>query len=235
MKELFSHKIQAIHDGLIQCYNETRHYSPTITGSEREIFQKELLEKILPINYRIGAGSICDSYGEESGQVDLVIELPFSLSFPVSSSQNRLYLADSVGAAFEIKSNLNTQWDEAIDKVIEIKSLNRLRNDEGEIMLLDALKIPTFIVAYKGYSSIETIYKKLQAVTIRDRPDGIFIIESGIFLGRSNSNNLVEGKSPKGSTLAFISCIYQYLQTYSKNITNLDSYVNLLNPSTINR
>jgi hypothetical protein len=233
MKELFSHKIQSIHDGLIQCYKETRHYSPTITGSEREIFQKELLEKILPNNYRIGAGSICDSYGAESGQVDLVIELPFSLSFPVSSGQNRLYLADSVGAAFEIKSNLNSQWDEAIEKVIEIKSLNRFRNDEGEIVLLDALKIPTFIVAYKGYTSINTIYKKLEAVNFRERSDGIFIIESGIFMGRSNSNNLIESKTPKGSTLAFISCIYQYLQTYSKNITDLNSYIKLLNASSI--
>jgi hypothetical protein len=143
----------------------------------------------------------------------------------VSSGQNRLYLADSVGAAFEIKSNLNSQWDEAIEKVIEIKSLNRFRNDEGEIVLLDALKIPTFIVAYKGYTSIDTIYKKLEAVNIRERPDGIFIIESGIFMGRSNSN--------KGSTLAFISCIYQYLQTYSKNITDLNSYIKLLNASSI--
>lgn len=33
----------------MQFRNETKEYAPAITGAEREIFCRELLEKILPI------------------------------------------------------------------------------------------------------------------------------------------------------------------------------------------
>jgi hypothetical protein len=224
-KKFLLSKIEGIHRGLMGCYQDTMNYAPSIVGSEREIFQKELLSKILPINYRIGSGSIVDSFGSETGQIDAVIELPFSLSFPISSFENRLYLADTVGAAFEIKSNLYNQWNDAIDKVIEIKKLNRYKIKENEFAMLYDLKIPSFVVSYTGYSKLDTIYSKLASVAIRDRPDGIWIIEQGVFYGMYK-NIVYESHTTSGSIMAFISCLYQTLKDYSDKDVKFDEYAN---------
>lgn len=229
MKELFSKKIKNIHKNLMECYEDTKHYSPTITGAEREIFNRELFQKILPNNYRVGAGTIVDSSGSETGQIDAVIELPFSLSFPISSGDNRLYLADTIGASFEIKSNLNTQWDEAITKIKEIKTLNRYKISKGEAASLDNLKIPAFIIAYTGQKKLDTIYKKLESVQVKDWPDGILIIEDGIFYGRAaGCDSVYEAQNPSGAILAFTSCLYKVLKKYSSNIADIDSYREIL-------
>lgn len=212
---------------MLECHRDSQKYSSSIIGDEREIFQKNLLSKILPSNYRFGSGTITDSKGRETGQIDTVIELPFSLSFPISTGNNRLYLADSVGAAFEIKSDLFKQWDEAIRKIKEIQELNRYTINENDFALLDDLKIPAFIIAYKGFKNLDTIYKRLQNVESRYWPNGILIIESGIFLGLKN-NSHYECVGNSTSILGFVSHLYNYLNKYSKNIVDLNKYSELL-------
>ena len=229
MKELFSKKIENIHKNLMECYRDTQKHSPTITGAEREIFNRELFQKILPITYRVGAGTIVDSKGSKTGQIDAVIELPFSLSFPISSGENRLYLADTIGAAFEIKSDLNNQWNEAIAKIEEIKKLNRYKMEKGEMTLLDTLNIPAFIISYTGQKNLKTIYKKLESVQHKNQPDGILIIEDGIFYGRAaGCDSVYEAENPSGAILAFISCLYKVLRKYSSNTADLDNYREIL-------
>lgn len=230
MRNLFSKKIENIHKNMMECHRDSERYSPTITGAEREIFNRELFQKILPTNYRIGAGCIVDSTGDETGQIDAVIELPFSLSFPISSGENRLYLADTIGAAFEIKSDLNKQWDEAIRKVNEIKKLDRIQIKSGDIALLDILKIPAFIIAFKGPKNLDTIYKKLGNLQIKDWPDGILIIEHGVFYGRAaGCNTVYEAQDPSHAILSFISCLYKVLHKYSTNTVGVDNYHTLIN------
>lgn len=213
----------------MECYRDTQQYSPTITGAEREIFNRELFQKILPNNYRVGAGTIVDSCGSETGQIDAVIELPFSLSFPISSGENRLYLADTIGASFEIKSDLNKKWDEAISKIKEIKTLNRYKIEKGEVASLDTLKIPAFIIAYTGQKKLDTIFKKLESIQPKYWPDGILIIEDGIFYGRAaGCDSVYEAENPSGAILAFTSCLYKVLKKYSSNIADIDSYREIL-------
>jgi len=228
METLFKKKIENLHSNLMECYRDSSNYSPTITGFEREIFQSALLSKILPNNYRFGCGTITDHRGKETGQVDCVIELPFSISFPISSGHTRLYLADTVGAAFEVKSNLSTQWDSAVAKIKEIKSLNRYKLKEADLTLLNDLKIPTFIIAYKGFSNIETIYNRLGNMQPIDWPNGIFIIESGIFVSPNGIKGQYECTGNGTSTLGFISCLYETLQQYAKLNVNLNGYSDLL-------
>ncbi|MCW5518818.1 hypothetical protein J1N09_03145 [Aureitalea sp. L0-47] len=227
MNNLFKNKLENIHNNMLECHRDSQKYSSSIIGDEREIFQTNLLSKILPSNYRFGSGTITDSKGRETGQIDTVIELPFSLSFPVSTGNNRLYLADSVGAAFEIKSDLNKQWHEAIEKIKEIQELNRYTIGKDDFALLDDLKIPTFIIAYKGFKKLDTIYKKLEKVESRYWPNGILVIESGIFLGLKN-NSHYECTGNSTCILGFVSHLYGYLNRYSKNIVDLDNYSNLL-------
>lgn len=227
MNSLFKKKLDNIHSSMLECYRDSERYSPSIIGSEREIFQSNLLSKILPTNFRIGAGTITDAHGRETGQIDTIIELPLSLSFPITSGDNRLYLADSVGAAFEIKSDLNRQWEDAISKVIEIQELNRYTLKTNDFALLDDLKIPAFIISYKGYKKLDTLYKKLEKVPSKNWPNGIFIIESGIFLGLKN-NAHYECTGGSQSVLGFVSHLYTYLSRYSKNEVDLNRYSGLL-------
>lgn len=227
-ENLFKRKIENLHSNLMECYRDSANYSSSITGFEREIFHSYLLSKILPSNYRIGSGTITDHRGIETGQIDCVIELPFSVSFPISSGHTKLYLADTVGAAFEIKSNLSTQWNDAIKKIKEIKDLNRYMLKEGDFALLNDLKIPTFIIAYKGFTNIETIFDKLSEMQPRDWPNGIFIIESGIFIGLNGNKGQYECVGKGESMLGFISYLYETLQHYSKLNANLNAYLNLL-------
>lgn len=228
MKNLFKKKIDNLHSNLMECYRDSANYPSSITGFEREIFQSYLLSKVLPSNYRIGSGTITDHSGVETGQVDCIIELPFSISFPLSSGHNKLYLADTVGAAFEIKSDLSKQWDNAIEKIKEIKELNRYVINEGDYAILNDLKIPTFIIAYKGFKNIDTIFNRLQKMQSRDWPNGIFIIESGIFVGLNGVNGNYECIGKSTSTLGFISYLYEILQHYSKVNVNLNAYSDLL-------
>lgn len=227
-KDLFARKVENLHKNMMECHRDSQLYAPSITGAEREIFHRELLSKILPSSYRVGAGTIVDSNGIESGQVDAVIELPFSLSFPISSAENRLYLADTVGIAFEIKSDLNVQWDDALAKVREIKALSRKRMESHTYEKADTIKIPTFIIAFKGPKKLDTIFEKVNPGAV-DAPDGVFIIESGIFYGRvAGVQNVMEVTGNSKSIIGFISCIYQVLHQYSSSTVNLDVYNNLL-------
>lgn len=164
-----------------------------------------------------------------NGQVDAVIELPFSLSFPVSSEENRLYLADTVGAAFEIKSNLNAQWEDAIKKIKEIKQLNRINTSKEKYLMGDTLKIPSFIIGFTGPKNIDTLYKKLGNLCDLDKPDGVLIIEHGIFYGRAaGCNSVYEAETTQGALLSFVSCLYKVLRKYSSNSDELDEYRNIL-------
>ena len=138
-------------------------------------------------------------------------------------------MADTIGAEFEIKSNLSTQWDNAILKINEIKKLNRHPLEVGEIALLDPFKIPSYVISFKGPKKLDTIYKKLKDIQIKDRPDGIFIIEYGTFYGRvPGGNSVYEAEDPKHAILAFITCIYSVLKQYSSNTAALDAYQELL-------
>lgn len=212
----------------MEAHRDSIGYAPSISGAEREIIQKKLLSLILPLGYRIGTGTIMDSHGNDSGQVDAVIEQPFSISFPISSENNRLYIASTVCAAFEIKSNLTTQRTDALDKVRKIKSLHRIEVKKGEVYSYDDVNIPTFLIGYKGPKT----EKKLENLFVqpRDRfyPNGILVIESERFYGRSAGGGwrIAQGKAP--SILAFLACVLDSIRYAGSHKTIVDSYVPLL-------
>lgn len=222
----------------MQAYANTNGFTTPVQGDEREIVIRELLSLILPQNYRLGKGPIIDPFGTETGQVDAVYEKPFSLSFPISSDTNRLYLADSVAAAFEIKSNLYQQADKSIEKTIEIKKLRR-KPTEGPIILYDELFVPVFIIGFKGYKTVESVYKKfLPNMRNADQVNGVLIIEDGVFVGRSpmrvvdgttiNAKIYERENDPIGALLYFFSCLSETLRHLDNKEIDLISYANLL-------
>ncbi|MEM5364833.1 DUF6602 domain-containing protein [Paraburkholderia azotifigens] len=235
---LFKSKLRNIHTVLMQAYENTNGFTTPVQGDEREVVIRELLELVLPQSYRLGKGAIIDRHGRETGQVDAVFEKPFSLSFPISSETNRLYLADSVAAAFEIKSNLYTQSDEAIAKAKEIKHLRR-EASTGAVQFYDELFVPTFIIGFKGHTTQEGIYQKFMPdLNASDHINAVLVIDSGVFVGRSptrfeNGKKISGGwyqleGDPAGAILCFLACLSDTLRHLERKEIDLLSYSKLL-------
>jgi hypothetical protein len=52
------------------------------SGEERQAFIESFLANVLPPIYRFGRGDCTDAAGRRSGQLDVVVEYPFSPSLP---------------------------------------------------------------------------------------------------------------------------------------------------------
>lgn len=167
-------------------------------GAERELFINLVLNNIIAPPFRLGCGDVTDSSGNKSGQCDIIIEWPTSISFPlVSATAPRLYLAEGVCAIIEVKSDLVGQWDQVISSHSQIAHLKR--HYSHGISLNRSLQglqpIPHFIVGYRAWKKEETLREKL----IESGVDGILSISTGMYVGKNNT--LGTGSS---SLLAFL-------------------------------
>ena len=154
---------------------------------------KLFLQQVFPPIYRFGSGAIVDAIGNSTGQLDIVMELPFAPSFPLPGGAERLYLAESVAAVFEVKSQLSSQWKEVETTVSKVRKLKR------KLRLIDPIEfesspqpipkinvtenIPLYAIGIKGYSDTQKISSRLSKTKKCDRPDGIFVFDSGAFVG----------------------------------------------------
>lgn len=157
-------------------------------GSERETFLREFLQKLFPAHRRFATGSITDAQGLISGQVDIVVEYPFIPSFPMpGTTDERLLLAESVAMVIEVKSNLSSQWQEVCNTVGKVKALRRNLNPVMTLGETVEATIPCVAVGYTGYQTLEGLRKRLLNTPEQQRPDGVLVIDPGIFLGFDTS------------------------------------------------
>jgi hypothetical protein len=160
------------------------HGLPSATiGNEREILIREFLSKVFPNSFRFGTGCITDSNNNLSGQVDVVIEMPFGPSFPMPAGIDRLYLAESVGAIVEVKSNLSAQWGQVTSTVRQVRPLERKITSYMSFGGPSIKKIPIYAIGYVGYSSIESLVKKMSETEPDEKPDAALVIEGGFYYG----------------------------------------------------
>jgi hypothetical protein len=158
-------------------------------GSERETLVREFLARVFPSPFRFGTGAIIDSDGRKSGQIDVVAEFPFFPSFPTPGAQERLYLAESVSFALEVKSDLTAQWDEVEKTAEAILPLRRKWNghvgfEQGRLQLANAStsRIPFVAIGFIGSKKVETLEKRLRDTPECLRPDGALVLESGTYV-----------------------------------------------------
>jgi len=105
----------------------------------------------------------------------------------------RLYLAESVCAAIEVKSDLYKQWGEAQETARKIKLLSRDLKQSSSLLIDDSpsredefkvgTKIPCYFVGFLGHSTLDGLEKKIDDTPVQSRPDGVLVIESGCFVG----------------------------------------------------
>ncbi len=163
--------------------------SSSSSGTEREKFIKRFLEVVLPPVFRFGTGDATDTHGRRSGQLDVVIEYPIAPTLPGDTSKDspRLYLAESVAAVIEVKSDISAQWSEALSTASNLSSLERVLYPTIIIDNLPNEKIPIFIAGYKGWKRMKTLEEKLN-----DNPNisGILVIDKGLFASSENFGSI---------------------------------------------
>lgn len=203
-------------------YHSSASMSSSAKGTERESFIDEFLSKVLPTIYRFGTGDVTDSQGNKSGQLDIVVEHPFSPSLPtVGGGAQRLYLAESVATVIEVKSDISSQWSQAVHTA---NQLHKVKRKFGGGMTIGTLKIgseiPLFVVAYKGWKQLTTVQKKLAAVP---NIAGILIIEPGIFVSSSEYGGMHE-KGPE-ALWGLICCLHNITASLYAMRTYPEEYV----------
>jgi hypothetical protein len=148
-------------------------------GGERETFVRDFLQALFPAHRRFGQGAITDSKGNISGQVDIVLEFGHAPSFPMPNGDERLFLADAVAMAIEVKSDLTAQWEQVRSTTKKVKALHR---NLGVVMAIGSnppMKIPCIAIGYKGRGTPEELTTRLLATPEDERPDAVLIVESG--------------------------------------------------------
>lgn len=201
--QIISNRLDGVRRGLLALF-ESGEGQSLINGDEREIFISHFLSQILPPQYRIGSGLITDKEGKSSTQLDIVIELPFTPSFSFLATNPRLYLADTIGAVIEVKSNLRGSLTGTGKGSVEKKLVNGsanftpLINLKRKVWVIDAVEvvgkelrtkghlsetIPSYIVGYTGYDE-DALKKHLEKLNRnREIVRGILQLDPGIFVG----------------------------------------------------
>lgn len=234
-KSLLKQNIQAIHDDLILGHKRSKNYPSAVIGTEREIIIEKLLSVILPSVNRYGCGIIIDHEGKSTGQVDLLIESPLSTSLPISNNRQRLYFADSVVAAFEIKSDLSKQKSEAFEKIDQIMSLKTKKvklgapKGEEEVVRISDYQIPSFIVSFKGavQPTVDKWIFESQERRLR-KPTGVLCIELGYFWGMTPQGEVISSNSEL-AIYGFICCLNSWINNRATASVNDNLYIDLLN------
>ncbi len=195
-------RLRGLINGLIYAHEAGGDLSSSTKGSEREAFINTILKSVIAPPFRVGSGDIIDTQGNHSGQLDIVIEHGGGISFPLVAHETpRLYLAESVCAVVEVKSNLPSQWSEVkstADKLSKVKRLN-VRNNSKQS---EYDPLPLLAVGYKGWSSIETYKENIKDSGVA----GILSIDPTIFVHSESFSGNHSGKEEE-AIYGFILCL----------------------------
>jgi hypothetical protein len=176
-------RLAGIQSILVGVHQASAPMSSGTKGHERQSFIDDFLSKVLPPIYRFGTGDATDKLGNLSGQLDVVIEYPFSPTLPsvsggTTTSATRLYLAESVASVIEVKSDIAKQWSDAKATASKLSKVKRSFGGTFSMGMPPRPEIPLFVASYTGWKTVETILANLQ-----QSPDiaGALVIDAGLF------------------------------------------------------
>lgn len=154
--------------------------SASSKGNERQAFIESFLGDVLPPIYRFGTGDATDTNGNRSGQLDVVVEYPISPSLPLTGpNATRLYLAESIAAVIEVKSDVAKQWPQAQQTASQLAPLQRAF---GAQMIMGGFspkpRIPLFVAGYTGWKTVEALRANLSQDS---NIAGVLVIDTGLF------------------------------------------------------
>jgi hypothetical protein len=174
-------------------------------GTERQNFIDDFLSKVLPPVYRFGTGDATDVAGHRSGQLDVVVEYPFSPALPSvgGTAATRLYLAEAVAAVIEVKSDVAAQWAQAEQTANQLAPLRRRLGSAITFGGSPLDQIPLFVAGYTGWSTPAALERNLLA---SPNIAGVLVIDSGLFAS-SASYGRVRASGP-WALWGLIACLH---------------------------
>ena len=154
--------------------------SSATTGQERAAVIDEFGGRALPPIYRFGTGDATDANGTRSGQLDVVVEYPFAPSLPtVGAGQTRLYLAESVAAVIEVKSEpFRDRWGQAVQTANALAPLQRSFAAAMTFGNPPMERIPLFAVGYTGWRTMSALQANLANCPAIN---GALVIDVGLY------------------------------------------------------
>jgi len=203
--EFVQSRLEGVQAALMAVHRSGTSMSSASKGTERQTFINDFLQNVLPATFRFGSGDATDVAGHRSGQLDVVVEYPFSPTLPsVGTASTRLYLAESIAAIVEVKSDVASQWGQALQTAAQLAPLRR--SFQATFTFggrPPSARIPMFVAGYTGWNSIGTVREKLAAV-----PDiaGVLVIEHGIFISSAEFGG-IEVTGP-WSLWGLIACLH---------------------------
>jgi len=191
-------------------------------GAERAVFLDGLLSAVLPAPFRFGTGDAIDQAGRRSGQLDVVVENAFCPSLPLApGSPLRLYLAESIAAVIEVKSDIASQWDEVRRTAAALAPLRRELRGHSYVGQAPTSRIPFFAVGYSGWSKAETVESKLQGEAAPI--DGVLVVEPGTYVAGPAFGGLRD--SGPEALWAFICCLHRATNGIKQNTPDPYKYI----------
>lgn len=220
-------RMKAIQEILNAVYAGGGDLPSNVSGREREVFLNAYLSQLFPNTLRFGSGSITDVKGNQSGQLDIVVERPFAVSLPLPLGDERLFLADNVGAVIEVKSNLVSQWGNLEKTTRKVLELEYQELFAGMSIGNPVKKIPVFAVGYTGHKTVEGLKKRLHATPIDGRPNGVLCLDSGCFVFEMPEQEQSCYASGAMGLFLFTSVLNNQLNRILANSPPLNSYLTI--------
>jgi hypothetical protein len=138
-----------------------------VKGDKVEVATRKVLRDRMPPNLGIGEGIVYDSFGDETGQTDIIVangEQPFT--FPWGESGE--YAIEGVSAVGEVKSKLTPgELKDCIKKGTRYKRLRQIVGATDWILNRSSyttetsLLPPFFVIAHEPGMTIRTLLQKL--------------------------------------------------------------------------
>ncbi len=195
--------------------------SSATSGQERAAFIDQFLSQVLPSPFRFGTGDATDVVGLRSGQLDVVVEYLFGPGLPLAGGgPTRLYLAEGVAGVVEVKSNVASQWNQALQTAAQLAPLRRQFGAQMIMGMAPTPNIPLFVAGYTGWNQLQTVTQKLQSAP---HVDGILVIDPGIFVSSARFGG-IQAQGPV-ALWALITCLHQATSGLRAASTNPLSYV----------
>jgi hypothetical protein len=206
-----STRLLGMHRMLMSVHQAGTDASSNTKGFERETFVNLFLSQVFPPVFRFGSGDIIDQYNRQSGQVDIVVEFPFFPSIQTIVTGPRLYLAENVAAAIEVKSDISKQSGQVKTTSKKLKSLQpRQGGCVGPRVVARDFLVPLFVVSFKGWKTA----KNAEDLIREGLAHGVLILEHGVCSGpllhrdgQSFLQRTVVGK-PDAALWLFVSCLH---------------------------